>query len=299
MGSQLSMHILHSRNKDLLYSATQNKAPKKSKSMASDVKTKLAEDMRRITNAASRWKISRKKDKVAQTVTKDAEPVKNSFKMSPPASETKTSSPAPETKLAEQKVTTHTVASSPRPELLLPNKVQPQKQTKGLPQHIVAATRVSERKWTLSDLLHNLGAYVQSHCQHLHHVPTPNEVAMWVRCADRALQLNGWTINSFLLESHIVFSYMLITSAIRQGYELYTLTDVKELVLMCLYVSYTYNANEISYPLRPFLVKQDRAAFWDKCTSVSLSASSNMLKLNRNRSYYSDVLTSLKRVTSV
>ena len=267
--------------------------------MASDVKTKLAEDMRRITNAASRWKISRKKDKVAQTVTKDTDPIKNSFKMSPPASETKTSSPAPETKLAEQKVTTHTAAPSPRPELLLPNKVQPQKQTKGLPQHIVAATRVSERKWTLSDLLHNLGAYVQSHCQHLHHVPTPNEVAMWVRCADRALQLNGWTINSFLLESHVVFSYMLIASAIRQGYELYTLTDVKELVLMCLYVSYTYNANEISYPLRPFLVKQDRAAFWDKCTSVSLSASSNMLRLNRDRSYYSDVLTSLKRVTSI
>ncbi len=297
MGSQLSVHILHSRNKELLTAVSQSKAPKKSKSMASDVKTKIAEDMRRLTNAASRWKIGKKKDKVAQTVAKDAQPVKDSYKMSPPASVSKpSSSPAPETKPSEQKVTTYTLAPSPRPvQAVMP----PVKQIKGLPHSIVAATRVSERKWSLSDLLHNLGAFVQSHCLHLHNVPSPNEVAMWVRCADRALQLNGWTINSFLLESHVIFTYMLIASAIRHGYELYTLTDVKELVLMCLYVSYTYNANEISYPLRPFLVKQDRASFWDKCTSVSLSASSSMLKLNRDRAYYSDVLSSLKRVTSV
>lgn len=301
MGSQLSVHILHSRNKDLLTSASQSKLPKKSKSMASDVKSKLAEDVRRLTNAASRWKIGKKKDKVAQTLAKDAEPVKDSFKMSPPAPVTKTSSsPAPQTKPSEQKVTTYTLAPSPRPEQV-PSKPSPRpvNKAKGLPQRIVAATRVSERKWSISDLLHNLGAFVQGHCLHLHNVPSPNEVAMWVRCADRALQLNGWTINTFLLESHVIFTYMLIASAIRHGYELYTLTDVKELVLMCLYVSYTYNANEISYPLRPFLVKQDRASFWDKCTSVSLSASSNMLKLNRDRTYYNDVLTSLKKVSSV
>lgn len=267
--------------------------------MASDVKSKIAEDMRRLTNAASRWKIGKKKDKVSQTVVKDAEPVKDSFKMSPPAPDTKTSSsPAPETKLSEQKVTTYTLAPSPIPEQV-DSKPQPVKQVKGLPQRIVAATKVSERKWPLTDLLHNLGAFVQSHCLHLHNVPSPNEVAMWVRCADRALQLNGWTINSFLLESHVVFTYMLIASAIRHGYELYTLLDVKELVLMCLYVSYTYNANEISYPLRPFLAKQDRASFWDKCTSVSLTASGDMLRLNRDRSCYNDVLSSLKRVTSV
>ena len=294
MGSQLSMHILQSRNKDLLYSTTQGTQDKKSKKMATDVKTKFAEDVRKLTTAASRWKLGRKKDKVAQVVVKHEEPVTNSFKMSPPAPSTEVTAPKV-TQPTEEPVKTQTQVPTSRPELL-PNKVQPPKQTKGLPQHIVAATRVSEKKWTLSDLLHSLGVFVQSKCGHLHNIPSPNEVAMWVRCADRALQLNGWTINSFLLESHIVFTYMLIASALRQGYELYTLSDVKELVLMCLYVSYTYNANEISYPLRPFLVKQDRATFWDKCTSVSLNASSNMLRLNRDRTYYSDVLSSLKRI---
>lgn len=170
--------------------------------------------------------------------------------------------------------------------------------SKGLPQHIVAATRVAqERKWTLTDLLQNLGNFVQQHCAHLHTVPSASEVAMWVRCADRALQLNGWTVNSFLMESHVVFTHKLLKRAF-ETFEPKTLADVKELVLMCLYISYTYNANEISYPLRPFLVKQDRVIFWDKCTLLSLAASSDMLRLNRERTFYLETLASLKSVTS-
>lgn len=284
MGSQFSVHLLNNRNKDLLYPVSQIKQ-KQTKSRAMDVKTKLAEDMRKLT-----LKLGRKKDKVAQSVN-DKQTVKDAFKLSPPAPKTETASSTNES--VEKPESVKTVSTRPE---LLPSKVQPAKQAKGLPHHIVAATRVSERKWTLSDLLRSLGAYVHNHCVHLHSAPTAGEVAMWVRCADRALQLNGWTINSFLLESHVVFTYMLIASAFRQGYELHTLADVKELVLMCLYVSYTYNANEISYPLRPFLVKQDRAAFWDKCTALSLSASSNMLRLNRDHTFYKDMLSSLKRV---
>ena len=284
MGSQFSVHLLN-RNKDLLYPAIPGSQVKQrqTKSRAMDVKTKLAEDMRKLT-----LKLGRKKDKVAQSVN-DQQTVKEAFKLSPPAPKIQKTSSSNESVEQTESVKT----ASTRPELL-PSKVQP---AKGLPHHVIAATRVSERKWTLSDLLRSLGTYVHNHCVHLHSAPTSGEVAMWVRCADRALQLNGWTINSFLLESHVVFSYMLIASAFRQGYELRSLADVKELVLMCLYVSYTYNANEISYPLRPFLVKLDRAAFWDKCTTLSLSASSNMLRLNRDSVFYKDMLSSLKRVT--
>ena len=171
---------------------------------------------------------------------------------------------------------------------------------KGLPHHIVAATRVTlpERRWTLTDLLHNLGVFVQNHCTHLHTVPSASEVAMWVRCADRALQLNGWTVNCFLLESHVVFTFLLLQEAFER-FPVRTLADVKELVLMCLYTSYTYNANEISYPLRPFLVKQDKAAFWDKCLTLSLKCSGKMLQLNRDVKYYASTLSTLKRVTSL
>ena len=263
-----------------------------------EVKNKLAQDVRKLTFAASKLRIHKRKDKVGQSGNKDAEKTaKESFK-TPPASERvedhpKTTVPAvDETRTAAsstEQVTTQSSRSSisSRPPPL------PSKGSKGIPHRIVACSTRAQKKWTLTDLLHNFGLFVQKKCSRISNAPSASEVAMWVRCADRALQLNGWTINSFLLESHIVFSYMLIACALEK-YEVKTLADVKELVLLCLYVSYTYNANEISYPLRPFLVRQDRAAFWDKCLDISLGASGMMLRLNKDHKYYADTLTSLK-----
>lgn len=233
-----------------------------------DVKSKIAEDVKKLTAAATKLKINaRRKEKVQS-----------------------------EKALAKVKVE-ETSEQSVKEEVNMKHRPLPPLPPKGLPHHIVAATRV-ERKWTLTDLLQNLGMFVQKHCTHLHTVPSATEIAMWVRCADRALQLNGWTINSFLLESHVVFTYMLLSRAFDQ-FVMRTLADVKELVLMCLYISYTYNANEISYPLRPFLVKQDKVSFWDKCTCLSLASSSDMLRLNRDHSHYVETLTSLKRISSL
>ena len=230
-----------------------------------------------------------------QTVVE--KPAKESFKESPPATGEKqneqltSSAPAVVSQIPPQ-----VKAKQQQPLPPLPSKPTVGSSNKGLPHHVVAATRVQQqpRKWTMTDYLQSLGSFVQQHCTHLHTVPSASEVAMWVRCADRALQLNGWTVNSFLLESHVVFSYMLIAKAF-QHFNVRTLTDVKELVLMCLYISYTYNANEISYPLRPFLVKQDRASFWDKCTRLSLGASSEMLRLNQDPNFYYETLSSLKK----
>lgn len=278
MGSQLSVHLFNSRNKDLLNPDLQID-PKQTKSR-SDVKSRLAEDMRRL-----KLRLGGKKDKVGQTVVCEEKSAKESFKSVSPSPKTEKSVAPVEKPVPKPLKTTS-----------LPDLLPKEQQRGGLPHHIVAATQVSERKWTLTDLLVRLGTYVQNHCAHLTCAPAAGEVAMWVRCTDRALQLNGWTVNSFLLESHIVFTYMLIASAFRQGFEVHTLTDIKELVLMCLYISYTYNANEISYPLRPFLVKHDRPAFWDKCTSLSLSSSSNMLRLNQDATFYRDMLSSLKHI---
>lgn len=235
------------------------------------VKSKIAEDVRKLTAAATKLKINAKRKEKAQSEKALAK--------------------------VKAKEVEETSEQSVKEEVNMKYRPLPPLPPKGLPHHIVAATRV-ERKWTLTDLLQNLGIFVQKHCTHLHTVPSATEIAMWVRCADRALQLNGWTINSFLLESHVVFTYMLLSRAFEQ-FVLRTLADVKELVLMCLYISYTYNANEISYPLRPFLVKQDKVSFWDKCTSLSLASSSDMLRLNRDHSHYVDTLTSLKSISSL
>ncbi len=278
------------------------------RSSGMEVKSRLAQDVRKLTFAASRLRIHKRKDKVAQSKVAVEKNVKDSFN-SPPDSEKKVEDvPSPvdttrtavseqltssseSTQVSQTSRTSSAASSISRPPPL------PSKGTRGLPEHMVAATRVP-KKWTLTDLLRNLGVFVQKKCSHVHSAPSETEVAMWVRCADRALQLNGWTINSFLLESHVVFTYMLVAAALDM-YEVRTLADVKELVLLCLYVSYTYNANEISYPLRPFLVKQDKPAFWDRCLDISLSCSSMMLRLNRDPKYYQDTLASLKFIPHV
>ncbi len=252
---------------------------------------RLSDDVRKITTAAARLKLhGKRKDKVHAGLDRQSQKPEKAFVAKEAeksvAADTKTSQRVPQlhgTGHRDSFKTKPTTSSAP---------------TKGLPHHIVEATRVPERKWTLSDLLNNFGVYVQKHCTHLQTVPSASEVAMWVRCADRALQLNGWTVNSFLLESHVVFTYMLLAQAF-QRFTFSTLADVKEVVLMCLYISYTYNANEISYPLRPFLVKRDKVAFWDKCTTLSLDSSAYMLRLNQDHRYYTDVLASLKRITSL
>lgn len=230
------------------------------------LRTRLSEDMRKLTSAAARLRIHRKR--------KDG---KKALKQQ-------------ELNNEEQSVekTEKSLPAIPSGTQILPNQQHPV--TRDITSTVV---RVPERKWSLSDLLRCLGTYVQRHCTHLSTIPSASDVATWVRCADRALQLNGWTINSFLLESHVVFTYMLLSRAF-QHYRVSSLVDVKELVLMCLYISYTYNANEISYPLRPFLVKHDRVGFWDKCTTLSLSASSCMLRINQDRFFYDQLLTALK-----
>lgn len=224
------------------------------------VKNRLAEDVRRLTHAASKWKINFHKRKISnprlvRSASFDAGML---TKVAPAVDK-----PAPQEEPV--KVTTHSGA-------LLPNR--------------------PPKKATLSDVMLSLGQFVHCSTAHLPTRPTVSEVVGWVRQVDRALQLSGWTVNSFLMESHIIFTYVILQAA----FELFTLcslVDLKEVFYLCLYISYTYNANEISYPLRPFLVKSDRVAFWDKCLRLSMSATSHMLRLNQDRGYYKAALDTL------
>ena len=48
----------------------------------------------------------------------------------------------------------------------------------------------------------------------------------------------------------------------------FTLLLLQAVVLACLYLSYSYMGNEISYPLKPFLVETDKEKFWDRCVTI-------------------------------
>uniref|UniRef100_A0A914R8Q6 NR LBD domain-containing protein n=1 Tax=Parascaris equorum TaxID=6256 RepID=A0A914R8Q6_PAREQ len=49
---------------------------------------------------------------------------------------------------------------------------------------------------------------------------------------------------------------MLIKDMIPEDDSIDTVEELQSLVLTCLYISYSYMGNEISYPLKPFIVDQ-------------------------------------------
>lgn len=67
---------------------------------------------------------------------------------------------------------------------------------------------------------------------------------------------------AFINPANVVFVYMLVREMV-DGEETKEL-DLQAKVLTCLYLSYSYMGNEISYPLKPFLVEESKEKFWDR-----------------------------------
>ena len=59
---------------------------------------------------------------------------------------------------------------------------------------------------------------------------------------------------------------------------------------------YSYMGNEISYPLKPFLVETDKERFWDRCVTIINKLSDPMLRINSEPTFFTEVFTELKEV---
>nr|CDQ03962.1 BMA-CDKA-1, isoform b [Brugia malayi] len=105
-----------------------------------------------------------------------------------------------------------------------------------------------------SELLRGLGQYLSKQC-HIRHFE-PAQLVMWLRTVDRALLLQGWQDVAFINPANLVFVYMLVKSMVSNNETIKTVEELQSVVLTCLYISYSYIGNEISYPLKPFLVDQ-------------------------------------------
>ncbi len=58
----------------------------------------------------------------------------------------------------------------------------------------------------------------------------------------------------------------------------------------------SYMGNEISYPLKPFLVETDKDRFWDRCVEIVNRLSTSMLRINSDPSFFTEIFTELKDV---
>ncbi|KAJ3609247.1 hypothetical protein NHX12_023771, partial [Muraenolepis orangiensis] len=120
------------------------------------------------------------------------------------------------------------------------------------------------------ELLRCLGEFLCARCHRLPRL-SPGEPALWLRAVDRALLLQGWQDQAFVTPANVVFVYMLCRQVVR-GDRVASERELRATLLTCLYLSYAYMGNEISYPLKPFLVEEPtagREAFWDRCLAVA------------------------------
>lgn len=99
---------------------------------------------------------------------------------------------------------------------------------------------------------------------------------------------------AFINPANVVFLYMLLRELVSEDIE--SETELQAIVLSCLYLSYSYMGNEISYPLKPFLVEQheSRESFWERAIYIINSHSGKMLKINSEPSFFTEIFTELK-----
>ena len=147
-----------------------------------------------------------------------------------------------------------------------------------------------------SDVLKCVGNFVRCHCKNLTRF-RPSEVVLWLQGVDRALLLQGWQDQAFLTPPNLVFLFMLLKGSLSD--KIPNPAQLRAEILTCLYMAYTYNGPEISYPLKPFLIDGDRRAFWDRCMFITNNLSEKMLQMNREPKYFGELLFELKNYGNV
>ncbi|XP_031764783.2 cyclin-dependent kinase 5 activator 1 [Galleria mellonella] len=161
----------------------------------------------------------------------------------------------------------------------------------------VVAPRKTVIQASTSELLKCLGMFLHSRCHRLRDFQAGDAV-MWLRTVDRSLLLQGWQDVAFINPANVVFVYMLVRELV-DGERIARPQDLQAVVLTCLYLSYSYMGNEISYPLKPFLVEDSKDKFWDRCLLIVDRLSFNMLRINSEPGFFTEVFTELKACGTV
>ncbi|MGH0159703.1 UNVERIFIED_CONTAM: hypothetical protein FKN15_037896 [Acipenser sinensis] len=155
----------------------------------------------------------------------------------------------------------------------------------GSPKRVIVQASTSE-------LLKCLGEFLCRRCYRLKHL-SPTDPILWLRSVDRSLLLQGWQDQAFVTPANVVFVYLLCRDVI-DGDLVATEHDLQATLLTCLYLSYSYMGNEISYPLKPFLVESVKEAFWDRCLHIINTMSAKMLCINADPHFFTQVFADLK-----
>jgi cyclin-dependent kinase 5 activator 1 len=159
-------------------------------------------------------------------------------------------------------------------------------------------TRKTIIQASTSELLRCLSEYLCLSCQHLSPILDPIDCIIWIKSADRQLILQGWQEQVFVNPANIVFVYLIVRDTLTHVVPSITIKSVSELhsiILTCLYLSFSYMGNEITYPLKPFVTDNEtRDVFWRRVVLIMGQLSSKMLAINQNPKFFTECFSELK-----
>ncbi|XP_042369351.1 cyclin-dependent kinase 5 activator 2-like [Plectropomus leopardus] len=141
------------------------------------------------------------------------------------------------------------------------------------------------------ELLRCLSDFLCRRCVKLKELSS-NQIVLWFRNVDRALLVQGWQDQCFISPASLVFVYLLCREAVDEDTS--SEQELQSSFLLCLYLSYSYLGHEISYPLKPFLLEACRDAFWERALALIERVSADMLRLNADPHFFTEVFQDLK-----
>lgn len=163
-----------------------------------------------------------------------------------------------------------------------------------------------------NDLLNCFAQYISQRCSHLINETyinplcymnnsvgkrikfEPRDTINWLRSADCALLIQGWQEIAFINPVNVVFVYLLVRDTLKSAESARTVYELQCNIMTCLYLAFSYMGNEISYPLKPFLIEENRSIFWTRTVDLMDKHSANMLKINRDPRYFTELFYELK-----
>lgn len=97
----------------------------------------------------------------------------------------------------------------------------------------------------------------------------------------------------FITPTSLVFVYLLCRDEVDEDTS--SEQELHATFLTCLYLAYSYLGNEISYPLKPFLVESSRDVFWERVLELIKRLSADMLRINAEPHFFAEVFQDLRR----
>uniref|UniRef100_A0A8C4H556 Cyclin dependent kinase 5, regulatory subunit 2b (p39) n=1 Tax=Dicentrarchus labrax TaxID=13489 RepID=A0A8C4H556_DICLA len=141
------------------------------------------------------------------------------------------------------------------------------------------------------ELLRCLGDFMCRRCFKLKELNSA-EVILWFRNIDRTLLIQGWQDQGFITPANVVFVYLLCEDTIADSVD--SPAELQGTFQTCLYLAYSYMGNEISYPLKPFMIDSNKDVFWETSLRIINRMSAKMLQLNADPHFFTEVFQDLK-----